>query len=269
MKSTAFSCVVIGLALTQLPLTSSPRGQPGVRPGLDQRRPDTAPDAFWCPMHPNVRSPEAGKCPVCAMNLVRIPPPRIGQYRLEVTSDPPNRTRHEHTYRLVVRDPRSNGIVDAFTEVHERLMHLFVISRDLRFFAHEHPVRAGKGFEAPLNLPPGAYMFIADFLPTGGLPQMIHRAVVTPGYSRSPFTPEVELEEVLSDKIADGVIVHLNVQGLAVGKEAALQFTFSDAVTHAPIRDIQPYLGVSGHLLLVNSDLTQAVHAHPDGPVTA
>jgi hypothetical protein len=230
---------------------------------------DALPDTLWCPMHPNVRSAVPGKCPVCAMELVPIPPPRIGQYRLEVTSGPARRRQPGRTYAFLVRDPQTNALVETFTDVHERLLHLFVIGRDLRYFAHEHPVRTGEGFELSLDLRPGAYMLIADFLPTGGLPQMIHHAVVTPGYSRSPFTPEVALDEDLTDKTTDNLLVHLTVEGLAVGKEAALRFQFSDATTHAPVRDIQPYLGSSGHLLLVNSDLTQAIHAHPEGAVTS
>ena len=203
------------------------------------------------------------------MELVPIPPPRLGQYRLELTTGPAAAPGGGRPYRFRVRDPRSGAIVETFTEVHERLLHLFVISRDLRFFAHEHPVRTGDGFELSLDLRPGAYMLIADFLPAGGLPQMIHHAVVTPGYPRSAFTPEVDLEEDMRDKIADGLSVHVSVDGLAVGKEAALHFRFSDAATGAAVRDIQPYLGASGHLLLVNSDLTQAIHAHPEGSVTA
>ena len=38
------------------------------------------PDAFWCPMHPDVRAADAGKCPLCGMTLVPIPPPRVGEY---------------------------------------------------------------------------------------------------------------------------------------------------------------------------------------------
>jgi hypothetical protein len=234
----------------------------------DQATREVLQDTLWCPMHPNVRSPLPGKCPVCSMDLVPIPPPRVGQYRLEVTAGPAAAGRGERSYRFRVRDPRSSAIVESFTEVHERLLHLFVISRDLRFFAHEHPVRAGSAFELSLDLRPGAYMLIADFLPTGGFPQMIHHAVVTPGYSRSPFLPEVELDEDVSDKTTDGLRVHLSIEGLAVGKEAALRFQFSDAATGDAVRDSQPYLGSSGHLLLVNSDLTQAIHAHPEGAVT-
>ena len=35
------------------------------------------PDAFWCPMHPDVRSPDAETCHLCGMALVPIPPPKL------------------------------------------------------------------------------------------------------------------------------------------------------------------------------------------------
>jgi hypothetical protein len=34
-------------------------------------------------------------------------------------------------------------------------------------------------------------------------------------------------------------------------------------VTHAPITDLQPFLGAVGHLLIVSSDLQYAAHSHP------
>src|SRR5687768_15829886 len=34
-----------------------------------------APDAFWCSMHPDIRSPIPGECPACKMALTPIPPP--------------------------------------------------------------------------------------------------------------------------------------------------------------------------------------------------
>lgn len=37
----------------------------------DTERPET----WWCPMHPDVRSSNAGTCPLCAMALVPIPAP--------------------------------------------------------------------------------------------------------------------------------------------------------------------------------------------------
>ena len=141
------------------------------------------PDRFWCPMHPHVRSPGPQACPICSMALVPIAPPRAGQYRLDVTQLPAHRGGGIRALKLRVRDPDSRQDVAMFAEAHERLLHLFIVSRDLRYFAHEHPRRTPDGFELPVDLPPGAYMLIADFLPGGGYPQMVHRAIVTPGFS--------------------------------------------------------------------------------------
>jgi hypothetical protein len=137
------------------------------------------------------------------------------------------------------------------------------VSRDLRFFAHEHPVQKGEVFDLAIDLAPGAYMTIADFLPLGGSPQMVHRAVVAPG-AASPFAETVTLVEDLADKVVDGIRMQINVDGRPGRLDAVVRFRFTDASTGTPIANLQPYLGASGHLLIVSPDLTHGVHAHPE-----
>ncbi len=236
---------------------------------IEMTRDTDLPDLLWCPMHPNVRAPAAGKCPICTMDLVPIPPPRLGEYPVDVSYTAGPGEKRPGTLTLRIRDPETGEPVNAFVSLHERLLHLFVISRDLRVFAHEHPVQSGDRFELPIDLAPGAYMLLADFLPAGGSPQMVHRALLTPDAKASPFAaPPVGLEPDLADKVVDGVRMQLTVDSRRDRLEAVLRFRFTDAKTGAPIADLQPYLGVSGHLLIVNADLTHAVHAHPEG-VTA
>jgi hypothetical protein len=223
------------------------------------------PDAFWCPMHPDVRGPSPRKCPICAMDLVPIAPPRVGEYRVDVTQMRAPRGGGLDGLKLRIRDPDSGQEVAMFAEAHERILHLFIISRDLSFFAHEHPERTPDGFELKMKLPAGAYMLIADFLPGGGYPQMVHRAIVTPGFRASPFAPPAEPAEDLSDKAIDGMRIRLRADQVKGKPEAVLRFRFSDAVTGAPLDDLQLYLGSSGHLLVVSPDLTHSVHAHPEG----
>jgi hypothetical protein len=225
------------------------------------------PDAFWCPMHPDLRSPGAGKCPVCSMDLVAIPPPRLGDYRLDVVLEP-NAASGVRGLRLVVRDPETGVPVDAFTHIHERLLHLFIVSRDLSFFAHEHPERTKDGFELRRELGPGAYMLIADFMPSAGTPQMVQRLIVTPGYAASPFAAGPELEPDTADKTVEGLRVRLEADPIRAGRESVMRFSVTDAETGRPVTDLEPYLGAPGHMLIVNGDLTRAVHAHPTVAVT-
>jgi hypothetical protein len=220
------------------------------------------PDRFWCPMHPHVRSPGPETCPICSMALVPIAPPRAGQYRLEVTQLPARRGGGIRALQLRIRDPDSREEVKMFAEAHERLLHLFIVGRDLRYFAHEHPRRTSDGFELPVELPPGAYMLIADFLPGGGYPQMVHHAIVTPGFRSSPFQ-SVALDQDAGEKAADGMRVQMNVEP-ALGKPAAvLRFHLTDETGKA-VTDLEPYLGSAGHLLVVSPDLTHSIHAHPE-----
>jgi hypothetical protein len=226
------------------------------------------PDTMWCPMHPDVRSASPGKCPICGMDLVTIPPPRVGEYRLDL--EPLSRVAGTKRRRLAfrIREPESDAVVEMFTNAHQQLLHLFVIGRDLRFFAHEHPERVGDRFELSLDLDPGAYMLIADFLPTAGSPQMVHQAIVVPG-TGAMKPAAATLVEDRADKTVGDVRVRMETPSLLAGRRATIRFTVSDAASGAVVTNLQPYLGASGHLLIVSSDLTQAVHAHPDGAPTA
>jgi hypothetical protein len=220
------------------------------------------PDAFWCPMHPDVRSSSRANCPLCSMALVPIPPPTLGHYRLDVTQVPRRSGSGTQRLRLAVRHPQTFTLTTAFTEIHERIFHLFIVSRDLTHFEHVHPEKGGSRFDIDVDLNPGAYVLIADFVPADGTPQLVQHAIVTPGYRGSPFA-RAELKMDIADKIVNGVRVSL--AGFAeAGKESVLRFTLTDGTTGAPIEDLEPYLGASGHLLVVNADLTHAIHGHPE-----
>lgn len=233
------------------------------------RDPD-APDAFWCPMHPDIRSSAAGKCPLCGMQLVAIPPPRLGEYRMEVALTPGAGGRGASRLRITVRDPVTNRPVSEFTTVHEKLLHLFVIDRTLNYFQHVHPEPAGDGtFELKQELPPGEFVLIADFLPQGGRAQMLQRAIVTPGYRGSLFPAAPNLTpDAADEKVEQGVRIRLEATGLKAGKEATLKFTLTDAYSNGPVSDLEPFLGAPGHMLIVNTDLTEASHVHPEEPAT-
>jgi hypothetical protein len=211
-------------------------------------------ETFWCPMHLDVRSPDEGKCPVCGMSLVPIPPPKIGEYNLDVTQLRDEKGHGLSGLRLMVREPDTGAAATRFSTVHEKPFHLFIVSRDLEYFAHVHPEpRDGGAFALRHPIPPGEYMLIADFLPAGGTPQMVQKAIIVSG-RRSPPTSEQ----------AGGLHIGMDIRNLSAGKQASLTFTVADARTGAPITDLEPYLGAPAHLLIVRRDLTDAIHSHPE-----
>ncbi len=222
------------------------------------------PDTHWCPMHPAVRAAGASKCPLCGMDMAPIPPPKVGEYALDVAATQGTDKGRGLMLRLTVRDPHDGAIVTSFLNVHERPFHLFIVSRDLSTFVHAHPEqRDGGSFVLDQVLAPGEYMLIADFLPSGGTPQIVHRAIVTPGYSGPLFKEPSKLAVTPAEQTVDGLRVRLEAASLTALRPASLRFLVSDAATGAEVRDLEPYLGAAGHLLLVNGNLTSALHGHP------
>lgn len=217
------------------------------------------PETFWCPMHPDVRSADEGKCPVCAMTLVAIPPPKIGEYKLDVSQV--RDTNGDVTgLKLSVREPDTYSPVTKFAIVHEKTFHLFIVGRDLRYFAHVHPDALVDGtFALTHPLPPGDYMLIGDFLPEGGRLQMVQKAIIVGGKARA----------VDPGDQTRGLKVTIQAEDLAPGKRARLTFTVSDSQTGAAVTDLQPYLGAPAHMLMVRGDLGDAIHAHPEEQVAS
>jgi hypothetical protein len=206
------------------------------------------PDVFWCTMHPDVRSAVPGSCPFCKMALV---PAAAGQGLSGLG--------------LTIRDPDSGAPVSALATVHDKPLHLFVVNRALDFFAHLHPVAlASGGFEIRHAIPPGEYMVVADFLPQGGSPQLIQRAIMTPGFQPPTTVPASPRQlSPLADVVADSVRARIEAGPITAGQNATLRFTLAHASSGAPVSDLQPYLAAPAHLFLVSTDLTYAVHGHP------
>ena len=94
------------------------------------------------------------------------------------------------TLEFRVLDPKTGRPVTHYEVIHEKLFHLFLVSQDLTYFSHEHPVLGADGwFRLKTRLPrPGTYRLLADFDPTGGTPQLAARTFSTAGWI-APLAP--------------------------------------------------------------------------------
>jgi len=191
-----------------------------------------------------------------------------GDYRLVLNITPPGDAPFTVEFPLKVGDPRPNrpklanpyklklsgnelriegpeGPVQDFDIVHEKNLHLIVVSRDLRFFAHLHPAYDGKGvFRIEDPLPPGELHLFADFAPRGkgGQIAMLPR-------KQGGKAPDV----------ADTLTQPARLTGdFLAGKTT--QLTLEDAL---PVSELQPYLGALAHLILIHEDAETYVHSHP------
>ncbi len=216
---------------------------------------------FTCPMDRDVRSKTPGKCPKCGMKL-EAGIPELVAYLLRLNIDPPQAPagRPLHlTFR--VSDPKTGAAVRDFQIVHERYFHLFTVSSDLEFFAHEHPELGRDGtFRHILTLPkPAHYKLLADFYPTGGTPQLIPKLITTAGYKKGLSESCTHPAADLTPKQSANLEVSLTMeppQPIA-GKKTLLFFNLT------PSDGLELYLGAWAHMLMASDDLLDADHTHP------
>jgi hypothetical protein len=207
-------------------------------------------------MDADVRSDKPGLCPRCGMNLVLKIPERI-EYPLEMACSP-ELARPQQPLELTFRvlDPDTGKTVEKFEVVHEKLMHLFVVSENLEYFAHVHPVLQADGtFRLPLTLPYGGmYRLLADFYPADAVPQLALTTLFVAGHA-----PAVKLAASLTPcKAANlAATLYTEPEDLLAGLESRLTFSLN------PFEDLQPYLGAWGHMLAASNDLIDLLHVHP------
>ncbi|MFN5241812.1 MAG: hypothetical protein ACK5CG_15035 [Aphanizomenon sp.] len=163
-----------------------------------------------------------------------------------------------------IQDSAGNP-VNKFEIFQEKLMHLIVVSDDLRFFDHIHPEYKEKGrFEVTANFPEsGNYTLFSDYKPTGNKEMVSLMNITIPGTIPLPKN----LEKFTKTKIISDTKVNLNISTpkIKAGQEIKLTFDLKDQ-KNQPIKDLQPYLGKKGHLVIIKSSspLTASdyIHAH-------
>ena len=212
-------------------------------------------------MDPEVRSAAPGTCPRCGMKLVANISDQV-EYPTTFTFTPADiPADRKLDIEIRVRNPHSGAAVKRFAIIHQKPMHLFVVSEDLAYFSHEHPDLGADGiFRHTTRLPkPGTYKLLADFMPEGGTPQFISRIVTTAGYTRSLARSIASPPADLAPKHGENLDVDLVLdppQPLA-GKKTMLFFKLK------PAAGLELYLGAWGHLLAASNDLIDTIHTHP------
>jgi len=216
---------------------------------------------FVCPMDPEVRSSKPGRCPRCGMDLVPgIPDPLKYpvDFRAEPASIPANAPV---TLFFRIHDPKTAATVSSFQVIHEKLFHLFLVSQDLAYFSHEHPVLQRDGwFRLATRLPkPGTYRLLADFDPAGGTSQLVAKTFSTANYM-APLAAAIPhlLPDLAPQKGANLTAELVTDPPRPIAGKKTLLF-----VKLNPADGLEQYIGAWAHLLAVSEDSIDTIHTHP------
>lgn len=147
--------------------------------------------------------------------------------------------------------------VTAYTERHERDLHLIVVARgDLSDYQHLHPTLGSDGvWTVPLSVRAGTYRLYADTQPAGAEPAVLETDLHVEGDAAPPRPLPAATHVARVGPYA----VSLRPKGDVV--------TLSVQRAGRPVTDLEPYLGASGHLVVLRAHDLAYLHAHPEaGP---
>ncbi|MFN8574949.1 MAG: hypothetical protein U0132_23055 [Gemmatimonadaceae bacterium] len=152
---------------------------------------------------------------------------------------------------------------------HGKLMHLFVVRADNGFLAHLHPVRNDSGY-FETNLPPlapGPYLLFADVLQQSGFTQTLvaRDSLQVTTASWVPTDPDDAIDDPTHAAWPAGLRIESNNDSttLVAGRDVTLAFTVRDA--SGLVAQLDPYLGMAGHAVIVRAGGDVFAHVHPSG----
>ena len=164
--------------------------------------------------------------------------------------------------RFKIEDAAGTVVTD-LEVVHTKVLHLLMVSADLSWYAHEHPVVRGDGtLSLSFSFPrPGEYVLFHEFTPSGAGEQVVPVTLRIAGTGPPAAALVVDSQRV---KEVDGYTISLDTSGpITAGQETMLSYNISRR--GQPVTDLEPYLGAMGHLAVVSEDLKHFVHSHPLG----
>ncbi len=165
---------------------------------------------------------------------------------------------------FTVKD-KQGAIVKDLQVVHEKPMHLLIVSKDLAEFYHVHPEQSADGsYRVQHTFPNGGeYKLYTDFTPKNAVQVVEQIDVKVAGTERAKVSLVADGK---FEKTVNGLRVVMKPEGeLKAGNELTLNLQAFDAASNKPAADLQNYLGELAHFVIISEDLKDFVHAHPMG----
>jgi hypothetical protein len=199
-------------------------------------------------------------------------------YRVDFVSDPAQLEANKPaTLRFNVREQGNDKALVPLDVVHEKKMHLIVVSKDLSYFEHIHPEYNADG-SMQINVIPtpqsysnaagenetkfehgGDYVMFLDYMPTGSS----HQLARIPVNVKGPTKPSVSFTNEDLAWEGNGYVVTLTFdkQPLKANESATLATTVSK--NGKPVMDLDNYLGALGHMVVISDNTEDYLHVHP------
>jgi hypothetical protein len=174
--------------------------------------------------------------------------------------------RNGDTLRFLPQLAATGETVRDLLVTHEHLLHLIVVSEDLSFFDHIHPVRQNDGsFTLNYKFPSdGNFLLFADIMPNGERAQIFRLPISVGENSHVETQPTVLSVSPAAAREVGPYYVEMILQPRALVAERESQMAFRLERDGKPATDLSPYSGAMGHCVVISEDTQTYLHSHPE-----
>lgn len=207
---------------------------------------------------------QPGACPVCNMALQAVQADSAAQtYRVTLDTHPAAVAGQPLQLRFTPGIVGKPGEAVPLDVVHEKKMHLIMVSEDLSWFDHQHPEYNGTALDLRYTFPRGGqYFLFADYKPAGAGHQVEKLPLTVGGLSSKPVT----YAAARTTTFVDGYEVSLVPQGgkWLTNNELHIAGQVKKAGRLLDVEHFENYLGAKAHVVMVGLEDKAYEHVHPD-----
>lgn len=177
-------------------------------------------------------------------------------------------------------DRRKDLLLDKIIPDHGHLMHVFLLRLpEMDRFYHLHPDRTGPDLfsEKLPSVSKGDYQVFADVVRESGFADTMTAQITLPEVSSQAFggddsstssTPIASAEQRTTAAFEEGGSTEWITSGQVIRAQTPMLLRFRVLDPGGkPATDLEPYMGMAGHLVIVKKDLSVFAHVHPSGSV--
>ncbi len=231
---------------------------------------------YTCPMHPDVTSTNKDdKCPKCGMNLIEKKDEKKDEssdgsnmkmhsdkFTLDLTTEPQSiRSGEDVTLNFKLTNTETKQQVKDLEIVHEKIVHLIIVSKNLAFFDHIHPEMKADGTLSVITkfAQGGEYVLFADLRPKGEKESQVFDIpikVLGDPVENVTLTPRTTFE-------TNGYKAELTTEPSDLILNKSAEFTVKITKDGKDVTNLQNYLGALGHMVVISEEASMYLHVHP------